>query len=197
MAIFTTSISASDVLAGLTTDSVKWKGGDIATILTDTANIQPTVATNLDDVLTTTVDGAKKQVFFEWTAGKHAFIATAGTWALAGHLNYDSGAYIANSTTDDADGFSCGSFYLSETTDLTATILYGRSNNRGIIELFMDGASEGTQDMYGGGEDNQSADIAIGSTTAGTHAIRLVINSKNGSSSDYACEFQSIMVRKT
>jgi len=193
MAVFTQSITGTQVLAAITSDTTKFKGADIATILTDTADIQP----KIDSTLTTETNKIQEPYFIFDPAKHQNDLTLAGTWDFDLLNDYSSGVGIKNTTGADNDEYGLGCFYLPEAVAVTADVLYTQSTNKGIFDLIVDDSSAGTIDMYGATSFSTTDTISIGNLTKGLHGLRFKVSSKNASSSDHKLVIEGLVIRRT
>lgn len=126
----------------------------------------------------------------------HAYHSISqGTWTLAINTSqFFNGAL--NNVSGDADGDRLNyKVYLAAGT-YTFNLLTIKGNNRGIVDISLDGfsTSEGTIDLYAGSNayNNIQRIFGIVVSSSGLYDLSLKANGKNGSSSGYVIPISSI-----
>ena len=121
------------------------------------------------------------------------------TYARAQNSNYLSGGAATHVTAGDADDGDWVEWdVLVDSGTYTVTMVYGSAPNRGIHDVKVDGTSLGTVDGYTAGTiRNNVASFTGVALAAGHHTIRVAINGKNASSSDYLLDVQVITLTRT
>lgn len=78
------------------------------------------------------------------------------------------------------------------------TMIYDRDSNQGIVDVLIDGVSIGTIDTYlSGWAPNTVATISSVGISQGPHTLKLLINGKNASSSDYRMAISWLSLTRT
>lgn len=96
---------------------------------------------------------------------------------------YGGGSYVYHATPANADSFGVSVWTQQGTYDLKCRS--PKAANKGIMELFVDGVSQGTIDMYDATGFLYDAIWRSIKLEEGNHTLQLKVNSKNGSSSSY------------
>lgn len=171
-------ITSANVLAAIVDDATRFSGADIATI---EAKYRQSLA------------------LFDWIAVPDAnWKARTGTWADAS----DGGRYPGNSLGNDGskaqnDNVSIGVFYLTESLDCTAQLLYQRGTDCGIAHIMLNDVDKGQIDMYGAGSANELDSVGIGTLAAGLYVVTIKIATKNGSATAYNAILSAFSIAKT
>lgn len=183
MAMFVQSITAADVLAGLTTDTTKWAGADIGTINTNTA-------ATASEVLPT--------IIFQWTGTQQSnFDAAAGTWSRGTSDTNRVSGYASCDTAAQNDMAALGIVVIPETGDYTLSALFSKHSSYGIMHFLLNGSDEGTIDAYNSTIlYNETDSITLSSIAAGIYALQVKISTKNASASAYGCKLQCVSIVK-
>ena len=131
------------------------------------------------------------------TIAPHSYDAVIqGTWAFAQnaiHWGYNS---FRNSTSADADELNYNAYFPKGT--YTCHLICTHDSNKGIAKVYIGADLVATFDMYAGaGAVALDEQTAISITTPGVYTIRLVIDGKNGSSSDYYADYQLLEFHRT
>lgn len=80
----------------------------------------------------------------------------------------------------------------------TLQLLHQKGNNRGIYTFQVDGSSVGTIDGYDSSTVNSSDTVTgIAVTSSGTHTLRVLMATKNGTSSNYRGAMSAIFLTRT
>lgn len=115
-----------------------------------------------------------------------------GTWQYAN--NYDLGTtarhnFDFDNATTHADGDNyTHNVYLPAGT-YTFRLDYFQGPNKPIVKLYVDNDYIDSVDCYGAGDNYTYKDFANIAIGHGKHAIKLAVDGKNASSSDYQCRF--------
>jgi hypothetical protein len=125
--------------------------------------------------------------FDEFTVKTNAGVAVTTVMTNTGsQVRYGFYGGPAAADANDLDHYACEMWLEAGTYTIK---FYGiRGTSSGIIDLYVDGVEASTgHDLYNGSADYDYtfsvADVAV--TTNGYHLVEWVVNSKNGSSSDY------------
>lgn len=163
--------SAGQVLTATSSSSADWQSSSAAAGLPSLVQVDPRLA-------------------------KGDAVSKTGTWAIATDSN-NNAIYLFNSTAaqNDAIGFPV----LLAAGTWTLTLLVVTANNAGILTAQIDGSSVGTLDAYASstspGVVLTLAGISVATSTV--HALKLLIATKNASSSGYRANVAAIQLRKT
>lgn len=169
------SIDASTILAGLTTDSIKWKGADIVAELE--LPVFKFCATDTSDN-------------FQSRAG-------AGFARVVGS-NHWTGAMLTNAVCAINDEVSLGIVYIPITGDYTVHTLAEIGSSHGIAHFMLNNVDKGTIDYYNGSQVyNDTDSVSLGTLTAGLYVFTIKMASKNGASADYYIQLTSLIIVKT
>jgi len=172
----TVEINVADVLNGLTTDSNKWAGANIA---------------NCDSAISGVLTQAQNNGKFVkvWSAANKPECAVGqGTWAYLESSGDDGcGVLSNNASSADDDEVGLFSFYLKQDTALTAYVKYRRDEYQAKLAIEIDDTQVGSDiDMYNSsGAQNVTASTSLGTVAAGAHSLKIRANGHNGSSSGY------------
>lgn len=102
-----------------------------------------------------------------------------------------------NSSTNDGDYFQFSYLYLSAGT-YTLTAEFITANSFGIVDIYVDGVEKGSQDLYTASTDLTIKTIpSIAVSATGVHTLKMILDGKNGSSSDYVCNCVYISLVRT
>jgi len=192
MAIFTQSVTAADVLSGITTDDTKWAGANLDTQLsTMNTNIQ-SVDTDVNKMLPI------YKIDIHDLVNNSKYYAVSGTWASRTAGAMTGGRALSNTATGaQNDEIALSNIYFPEDGDYTAYIMTWNYDDCGIVTLEIDGSSEGTVDTYDGSGVGDATDtITLSSMTKGLHNLNLKMATKNASSSAYKLNLQGLVVVK-
>ena len=132
---------------------------------------------------------------FKWDAVESKFYTVAGTWAQHGNPLAYLGVEVWNTLTPAInDVIGLGSFYAPLATAYTIYLRAKQDTDYGIIHVFIDDVDVAQIDMYGAFTNNVPKSASIGALTIGLKRIKFKIDSKNGSSTDYRCDFQTVLI---
>lgn len=152
-------ITSADILAAITSDSVKFRGGDLS-----------------------------PKPIWEWNAqDENRWAAKVGTWELNANPAVEGGSRIRNAGAIAAlDELGLGSFYVPIAGDYTLTFTYAKGNNYGRYGWIIDGTPLAFVEGYNAAAtyDNIGT-VALTSLTKALHFLALYIPSKHASSSDF------------
>lgn len=120
-----------------------------------------------------------------------------GTWAYSMTASQIRQGYFENTSTADGDNISFQT-YLGAGTYTLYFITY-KTSACGIVDIDIDGGEVASFDLYAAGDTfnttvNQ-ASIAV--ATSGIKTIRVRLDGKHGSSSDYICPLSYIILVRT
>lgn len=94
--------------------------------------------------------------------------------------------FLTQQAAPYSDGDSWTQSFEAEAGSYTIEVVGMSWSDRGILEIFIDDVSQGTQDWYSGGAGyNASKTTSITVVGDGYHKLTGTINGKNGSSSSY------------
>jgi len=120
---------------------------------------------------------------------------TAGTWATSTHGDTWANRKISNTSNAQNDEISLGHFHVPSSGNYSVLILYYSNPDAGIAHAMVNGADEGTLDMYAAGAvANVIGTIDMGTLTAGLKHISLKAATKNGSSAGYILYINAVLV---
>lgn len=124
-------------------------------------------------------------------------VSSVGTWGLIVSSTSIKNAWLENTSNtqnDEADW----NVVLGPGT-WTMEILSNKGSDSGIIDVQLDGVSEGTIDQYdGAGPLNVSQSVAgIVVVEGGQKELKFLMSTKNASSSGYRARFTGIYFRRT
>lgn len=123
-------------------------------------------------------------------ASANTNFSTISTGANIIHGGYISNGGVQNSEVTFNVVLNAGTW--------TMNMMHGRNTTHGIATVYLDGSSIGTVDAYGSiSNNNVSAISSIAVSTSGKHVLRIVIATKNASSSSYFFLLQGITFVRT
>lgn len=162
--------------------------GPHSAVLPDTTYVTIPAAAGLtaDDALDWHID---LDVFEQAVAHTNWDTITAATGALLNGTKDSSGAQNAELNFDAP--LARGTW--------TVEVMYRANSDAGIITIQFGGVSKGTIDTYAGSSsyNNRASVSSIAVTTTGVVRVKLIMATKNASSSSYYGRIQHIQLRRT
>lgn len=200
------ALTQAQVLASLTTDSIKWKGGDIdkkLTTLNDLAqagilnDATPFKGGDIASILAG-LGVTAPFIKFMVTQDDVNYNGRVGTWATGVSPASWVGQVLSNSVGHAVNDEICfGQFYVPVSGDYTVYLIYIKDSNHGIAHAMVNDVDKGTLDMYNGGTlPNQLGSISLGTLSSGIKNLSFKVASKNGSSSGHILMFNAVIVVK-
>ena len=121
----------------------------------------------------------------------------AGTWTRVVSGSYLYNSYFGNDTTH-ADGDNISVNIWAPAGIYTLRMNASKNTNRGIVDVDVDVVEVGTADLYAAGVDYLNMVEITGITlSAGFHTLRIRIDGKHASSSNYYLHISSISLLRT
>lgn len=116
-----------------------------------------------------------------------------------GSGNIGGGYAGQNGAADADDGDYWDAFFNLAAGTYTFTVLYRANTTHGILELLLDGVSLGTIDTYNGSatNNNVSSISSVSVAADGNYTLRMKVNGKNASATDYLLAVQSVTATRT
>ena len=122
---------------------------------------------------------------------------TQGTWAVSHHANNDFYVHSENTTTADGDQVD----FKADLSAGTYTIIFftEKDNDCGIVDIDIGGTTYATFDLYDAAlQINQRlTDTGNVIATGGLVTISIKLDGQHGSSSDYRCRWQRLVLFRT
>jgi hypothetical protein len=120
-----------------------------------------------------------------------------GTWAFTSTPNAWSGYFWQNSSHADGDNISYKVYLAAGTYSIR--LLARKGNNAPVVDIDIDGAEVASFDLYAGSDqENQLlSDTGNVISTGGLKTLRLRVDGKNGSSSDYCARIGLVILWRT
>lgn len=123
----------------------------------------------------------------------------AGTWSVTADDTWWNGYYFGNVPSHANNDAAHMTITVPVTGTYIAYVKSAKNAGHGIVELLIDGVSKGTWDAYNATLLNNifSSGFNLGSLMAGTqYELKVKVNGKNASSTDYYLVFNSILLVK-
>lgn len=118
-----------------------------------------------------------------------------GTWAVTAKATDWLGIFLKTTSENQNDEIAIDGFLIPEEGVYTCHILCNTSSDEGIMHIYINGVDVAQIDLYSGGTvDNVALNASLGTLSAGIKLIRLKMETKNGSSSDYRVNLQTISI---
>lgn len=120
-----------------------------------------------------------------------------GTWTFGEDSSSYTGGRIRNTSVANADKVSYKVFLAKGTYSISLISI--KSTGNPIIDILIDGVSQGTVDTYAAAGVYNQKDTITGVTiaTAGIKIITLLVNGKNAASSGYSAYLQALSLWRT
>lgn len=178
----TLPLTAAEILAAITDDSVKWDGADL-------------------DVAISSIVGAPAFLYTS-ASGLNEFRAVVGTWAISDAGTpawiFENSCLENTATNAQNDEVALGNFYVPASGTYHAYMKYVQSNNTGKAHFLINDTDEGEIDTYGGATVQDSyGDVTLGTLTQGVKAITVKVSDKNASSSNYYMYISQLAIVRT
>lgn len=127
------------------------------------------------------------------------------SYFAAGNFHFDTifvinGNYLYGGDIESDSTIGASRWYYEHIPAGTWTLelIHATGSNRGIYSVQLDDVEVGTIDGYGGAVQNVHSTVTgIKVTRTGKHKLALVMNTRNGSSSNYYGTFTTIQLRRT
>lgn len=123
---------------------------------------------------------------------------TQGTWAATVSDVHLYNGYFGNSASSaDGDEIHYSTFLGAGT--YTLKLLGTKASNHGIVDIYIDAGEVASFDLYNAtvARNQVLTQTSISVASAGVKDIKVILDGKNGSSSDYIIAFQSITFYRT
>ena len=140
------------------------------------------------------------QTNFKWNVTKDeaTIYVTSGVWAVGAGAGWLSGQYLNNTSSTIDDAVVVGIVVIPVDGNYTIEVLAAKTNSHGIAHYLLNNVDKGTIDWYAAVlDENVVATTSLGALTKGTYFLKIVMGSKNGSSSGYDHAFQNLTIYKT
>ena len=113
--------------------------------------------------------------------------------------NLGGGSAGQNGAADAEDGDYWDVFVNLASGTYTFTLIHLKGTALGVCELLLDGTSLGTIDCYNASntDDNVSAITGVAVAADGNYTLRIKVNGKHASSSDYLLGVQAVTMTRT
>lgn len=152
----------------------------------------------LNDLSIADIINRRRILVFNWDAVSGSFVTCAGNdWVKTPSDAHFLGQYLTNSNTPSLnDAIGIGSTYCSLIAEGYNFYAIGSvGGDRGIMQVKINGSDKGTIDWYSVGEgDNIIKWLDLGELTTNISSIKIVMSSKNASSTGYLCKLQSVII---
>jgi len=141
---------------------------------------------------------SNKLPILKWDATLNDFASVAGTWVESAVAALHLGNRISVTVPAINDEVSFGSFLILTAVDYTIHFLVRTDTDSGIAHIYIDGVDTAQIDLYSGGTvNNEDKSVSLGTIAVGLHHIKIKMESKHGSSADYAMSLQSLLIVPT